>query len=792
MNPNWVIPAWGSNLKHTPCIILNIMRGFLFSAALLALVPFSAQGAGSEAVSTGTGATLTSPSDKVEHLDSVVVSATRAGKATPVTYSMVGEEELRRANPLNSLPMNLALQPSVVSVNEGGTGLSYSKMTVRGSRGSQINVTLNGITLNDAESQEVFWVNLPALSGLISSVQLQRGLGTSAGGTGAFGASINMSTASVGTKPYARAEISVGSYNTLSALVAAGTGLTKSGLYFDAAYTKGLTDGYIRNAFADVQSAFAVLGWMKGGNSLRLTYLMGDQHTGITWNGISLEQYEKNRRYNETGYMHEDAYGNPCYYDNDSDNYTQHHIQLNYTHAFTNGLYWSSTFNYTKGDGYFENYKADDALASHAELGSASVDRGNFIIREAMDNHYFVLNSDLKYTSDKWNLTGGLNLSRYDGDHIGKVIWGDILGADFDYDAFNNAHGRYFNNGLKQEANIYARGEYNPLEWLTTYLDLQYRGVFLNMSGPEDDGVLLDYATAWHFFNPRAGLSFHWNPRSKAYFSAAFGKREPGRSDIKEEILNANAVASTGADKPAVSIRPEKMLDIEIGYNYTAPKWMLSANLYLMEYFDMLLETGKLSDVGYAVKANVPRSWRRGVELAVFWQAAPWLALSANATLSANRIKNYTAYLPVYDADYNFVRNDAYEYQNTAILMSPSLVGMLRLDLKPFAGFAPNSLKTTTLSLNAKYVSKQYLDNTASDERSVPAYFVTNLSLTHEFTLRAGTFGLGAYINNLFDNMYYADGWVAREAYTDGSTSTYLGIYPQAPLNFMFKLSYNF
>ena len=285
------------------------MRGFLFIAASLMLIPFSSQGVEKEG-----------PDGKVERLDSVVVSSSRAGMNTPVTFTMVGKEELRRANPLNSLPGNLALQPSVVSVNEGGTGLGYSKMTVRGSKGSQINVTLNGITLNDAESQEVFWVNIPALSSMISSVQLQRGLGTSANGAGAFGASINMSTASVGADPFASAEMSLGSYGTFIGSFAAGSGLLDSGVYFNAAYSRGTTDGYIRNAFADVQSAMAVLGWMNERNSLRLTWLMGDQRTGITWEGISPEQYVVDRRYNPAGEYY-DQFGNVHYYDNETDNY---------------------------------------------------------------------------------------------------------------------------------------------------------------------------------------------------------------------------------------------------------------------------------------------------------------------------------------------------------------------------------------------------------------------------------------------------------------------------------------
>ena len=290
------------------------MRGFLFMAVLQALIPGAVQG--------------TEPEGVVDKLDSAVVSATRAGDSTPVTYTMVSRDELRSANPINSLPMSLALQPSVISVNEGGTGLGYSKMTVRGIKGSQINVTLNGVTLNDAEAQEVFWVNIPALSNLLSSVQLQRGLGTSAAGPGAFGASINMSTASVGPDPYASVDMGYGSYDTFTLTAAAGTGLTRSGVYADFAYSRGNTNGYIRNAFADVQSALGVLGWMDERNSLRFTWLYGNQRTGITWHGIDLDQYAADRRYNPAGEYH-DEYGNVRYYDNDTDNYTQHHLQLN-------------------------------------------------------------------------------------------------------------------------------------------------------------------------------------------------------------------------------------------------------------------------------------------------------------------------------------------------------------------------------------------------------------------------------------------------------------------------------
>ena len=753
------------------------------------LIPFSSQGVEKEG-----------PDEKVERLDSVVVSSSRAGMNTPVTFTMVGKEELRRANPLNSLPGNLALQPSVVSVNEGGTGLGYSKMTVRGSKGSQINVTLNGITLNDAESQEVFWVNIPALSSMISSVQLQRGLGTSANGAGAFGASINMSTASVGADPFASAEMSLGSYGTFIGSFAAGSGLLDSGVYFNAAYSRGTTDGYIRNAFADVQSAMAVLGWMNERNSLRLTWLMGDQRTGITWEGISPEQYAVDRRYNPAGEYY-DQFGNVHYYDNETDNYRQNHLQLNYTRSFNERLAWSTTFNYTRGDGYYENYKAGKSFSKYMMeapiVDGVMCEEGDFITKEALANDYFVLNSDIRYSSDFLKLTAGLTLSRYDGDHIGSVLWNNVLGDSFDY----GSHDWYLNRGLKHEANAFVRGEVPFAEKFTAFADLQYRGVWLDMSGPEDDGVLLDHKDNWQFFNPRAGISYRWSRASRVYASAALGHREPGRSDIKELILDANKAAAAGVSGRGVDIRPEKMLDIEAGYEYASDRLSLSANLYMMEYWDMLIETGKLTDVGYAIKENVPRSWRRGIELAASWRALPWLQMGGNMTLSTNKIRNYTAYYEMYDNmnDWNYLGQHHVDFENTDILMSPSFTGMADVTFRPFAS-SSKSWNTVYLSVNGKYVGRQYYDNTSSAERSIPAYFVSALSVGYELPLervagdsKSSSLAFSIHVQNLFNHMYYADAWLWR-AYFQQEDAYYseIGIYPQAPANFMLKIAYRF
>lgn len=764
--------------------ILFVMRVFYFAAAAVAAL-FSI--------------TATNAQDKTEKLDSVVVSTSRAGKSTPVTYTMVGSDVLRKSNPSYSLPMALSLQPSVVVTNEGGTGLGYSKMTVRGSKGSQINVTLNGITLNDAESQEVFWVNIPALTNIVSSVQVQRGLGTSANGSGAFGASINMSTASVGQDPTLYFEFSRGSFNTSMTTVSAGTGLLPGGLYFSGAYSIGRTDGYIRNAFAKVQSAFAVAGWLKGNNSLRFTWLMGDQHTGITWNGISLDKLSSDRKYNSAGEWY-DTYGNVHYYDNDSDNYTQHHLQLNYTRMLSEPLTWSTTVNFTKGDGYYEELKAGKKYSAYGMdkmmelIAPESFSTGNFIIHKSMDNGLWVVNSDLRYRTEKLNLTGGINLSRHDGDHFGEVLWDNHLWTPLNYDEIE----WYRNNGLKKEMSVFARAEYLFFGKLSAYSDLQYRGIALDMTGPDDNFVPLDYSVKWNFFNPRAGITWTISPSSKAYVSVALGHREPGRSDLKENIESfhqENKGLSPEEVAKKISLKPERMVDTEIGYEYSGKSFSASVNLYSMEYRNMLLETGKLSAVGYALKENVPESYRRGVEIAAAWKPSSVIAVSANLTLSRNKIKDYTGYYENYDnsENWNLIGEYAVNYGKTTMLMSPSVIGMAKVTISPFSTVSRGSLKTTALSIDCKYVGSQYWDNTECEDRKVPAYFVSALSLTHEFRLGGGCLGLGAYVNNLFNNHYYSDAWVYRAHFEeDSSWSQSEGVFPQATINGMFKIYYRF
>ncbi|MBQ9185951.1 MAG: TonB-dependent receptor [Bacteroidales bacterium] len=757
------------------------MRGFLFIAAALV---------------AGMTAASAQESEKQERLDSVVVSASRAGKSTPVSYTMVNRESLRQTNPINSLPMTLALQPSVVVSHEGGTGIGYSKLTVRGSKGSQINVTLNGITLNDGESQEVFWVNIPALTSILSGVQIQRGLGTSANGAGAFGASINMNTAFVGSEPSFSADFSTGSYSTHITTVRASSGLLSSGLYLDVLWSANTTEGYVKNGWGNSSSLLAVLGWLKENNSLRLTYLRGEQKTGITWTGVSLADMARDRRYNPEG-LHYDENGNLKYYRNHTDNYLQQHLQLNYTHRFSDNWTWITTANYTDGYGFNERYKMNKKLSAYGFPSSFSYGnvnyktKGDVIFRKTMDNGYWVLNSELKYKNDRLNAVAGVNVSRYSGDHYGELLWHNALGDGYDYESLNNhdsSNNWYFNNGKKKEVNVFGRGEYLIVSWLTAYADLQYRRVRLDMNGIDDeDDLPMDFGTTWNFFNPRAGLSAEIGG-GKLYASVAYGNREPGRSDIKEVIESNNL---EGGNR---KLKPEKMVDFELGYNYSGSNFSAGVNLYMMEYRDMLLETGELSASGYAIKDNVDKSYRRGVELSAAWQPSRAFGLSGNVTFSSNKILDYTKYYEVYDNldDWGYIGQQTENFDKVTMLMSPSVTAAAIAEWSPLLNSACKALRSTKLSLTGKYVGKQYWDNTESSDRCIPSYFVSDASLTYELPLPLGSLGLGFYVNNLFGKKYYADAWVYRAFFQDGGWYQEEGVFPQAPRNFMFKISYKF
>ena len=651
-------------------------------------------------------------------IDSTVVTATRATARTPVSYSEMSAERITSTSPLNSLPMTLSLMPSVVSTNEGGTGLGYSKFRVRGSDATRTNVTINGIALNDAESQEVFWVNIASVGSMLNSAQLQRGVGTSTVGSGAFGASLNMQTALPGSEPAASVDFSGGSFKTNLINAAVSTGRLPGGFTFDVRYNYGTTEGYIRNAWVDLNSMLASASWSRGDNLLKFNFIHGVQHSGITWEGISAEQMARDRRYNPAG-EYVDSQGNIRYYDNDSDNYRQNHYQLIHVGRLSDRLTLSTTLNYTAGDGYYEAYK--DKKVDYINRKSSTADN-------------FAGASNLRYRDPKTEAIFNLAYSRYYGYHFGEVIW---RAGQTDY---GSEAPWYENNSVKSDFSTFLRVERKMLERLNVYADLQFRHINYDMKGPDDDGTKLDITYRWNFLNPKAGASCDFGRGGTVYASVAIAHKEPGRADLKDAVANGTKVF------------PEMMADYEFGYRYSSPQFSASANIYLMEYDNQLVTTGRFTPSGYLIKENVKRSYRRGIELVAAWQPAQWVRLDANATFSTNKIK--------------------IDGGLKDLALSPSAIA---------SGVATFSVaKRLELATTVKFVGKQYIDNTGSEAKTLPHYTVVSQSASFSFSKNIK---IAIFVDNLLNKMYVADAW----AYGDE-----VGYYPQAPRNAMFKLSFAF
>lgn len=710
--------------------------------------------------------------EKYDKLDSVVVEAFRAGKNTPVTHSSLTKENLQKSSAVQSIPMLLSTMPSVVSSTEGGNGLGYSSLRIRGSEGSRINVTLNGVALNDGESQQVFWVNIPAFQSFLQDIQVMRGVGTSVNGSGAFGASINMRTLFSAPEPYGLAEVGAGSYNTFLTTIGAGTGRMDNGLSFDLRFSRNSGDGYIRNAGTDLKSLYASAGWHKGNSSLRFNYIMGDQTSGITWEGISREQEKIDRRYNPAG-EYKDQAGNKRYYDNETDNYIQHHIQGHFTHNFNEKLVLGTTLHFTRGDGYYQNYKAGKKFSEYGlqpqQIGDDIFNRSDLIIRQALDNYYTALNTTITYTASEIKSTTGFSLSYHDGDHYGSVLWAmhdNNIPDDYQW---------YLNSGFKWDLSAFTKAEYNITGKMVAFADLQYRHIGYVMGGIDKDFVSLKWNDSYDFLNPKAGITYNMRPGLQFYGSVAVGRKEPGRSDIKESIKSGRAD----------DILPEKVTDYEAGMRFYKNEFMLEANLFAMEYKDQLVPTGKLSETGYVIKENVRDSYRRGLEVSAGWKPSTLFAVNANLSLSTNKILDYTQFTDLFDSDWNLLGQVQKFYEKSNISFSPSTVGMLSFSWFP----SQNSY----LTLAGKHVGKQFMDNTSDDLTSIPSYYTLSLNMGQSFKVKGDRFvDLTLFVDNLTNHMYFSNGWTYKAQFEDGSKYMEEGIYPQAGINFTFKMAIRF
>ena len=717
-------------------------------------------------------------------LEEVIVSATRAGNNTPVAYSNISASKIKETNAAKNIPLILQTTPSLVAFTEDGLGVGNTSFRIRGTDATRINVTLNGMPLNNPESQEVYWVNLPDLSNSMQSIQIQRGIGTSTNGSAAFGASISLKTNGARPKTYGEASTSVGSYGTFLSTIAAGTGILDNGLSLDARYSRLIGDGYIRNGKINHSNLYAALSHYSDKQLLRLTYMRGIQHTGITWEGVTAEQKtdsEYGRRYKPAGEYKDEA-GNRHYYDNETDNYYSDIVQLLFSRNLTDNLSFNSSLSWNHGYGYYENYKKDRKFKNFGlkpqVIDGVTYEESDMIRQKLMKNNFYVANIGLEYLTEKWKINAGGLYSFYDGDHFGKLPWIKYLSKDTNESLKD--YEWYRNKGKKTEYSIFAKAEYQLAEKLSLFGDIQYRHVDYAFSGIDDDLVDLTSDFHYNFINPKAGLFLRLTPQNNVYASIAMGHREPLRSDLKDGIK--------GNDKNP--IKPERMIDYELGYRYQNRDGLkLGANFYYMDYNNQMVQTGKLTDVGYKLMENVKNSFRTGIELeASLPIISHKLQLDANTTLSKNKIKNYTAFFDVYNENWKVIDQKKEEFASTNISYSPEMTGMAALTYTPTSAWMFN--------LTGIYVGKQYLDNTASDERSLPGYFVSNFAAGYRFAnTPVGELNLQLFVNNVFSKEYAANGYASKSFFKDKdkeTASSYVGLYPQAPRNIMARVTIRF
>lgn len=733
---------------------------------------------------------------KVVNLQEVQVVSTRATAKTPVAFTNVKKEQISKQNFGQDIPFLLSTTPSVLTTSDAGAGVGYTTIRVRGTDATRINVTANGIPMNDSESHAIFWVNTPDFASSLEDIQIQRGAGTSTNGSGAFGASINMRTQSISSKPYAEVSGSYGSFNTHKETVKVGTGLLNKYWAFDARLSNIQSDGYRDRASSDLKSYFVQGGYFGENTTIKFITFGGKEKTYHAWDGISKEQLENDRTYNPNGVILDDnkGKGNPIgFYDDQMDNYRQTHYQLLLNHIFSPAWNLNIAFHYTNGFGYYQEYKNGRSLEEYGLKpfylpgNSEPQKKTNLVRQKLVDSNFGGSIFSLNYQNEKLNASFGGGLNRYSNDHYGKVIWVKNYTEQLDPE-----HEYYRNTGGKTDGNIYLKANYQLIGGLSAYADLQYRYIHYTIDGDNDKWDFtatperlqrLDVKENFSFFNPKAGLFWQINPNHSAYASFSVAQKEPTRNNYTDGMFDKYPKA-------------EKLLDYELGYTYRNEWVTAGVNLYYMDYTDQLVLNGKTNDIGEAMAENVKDSYRMGIELAFGAKFNDWLRWDINGTWSKNRIKDYTGY--VYDESLvngeivdNLWTQTAIKGGNSPISFSPSFIGNSLITL------GSNGLE---ISLQSQYVSRQYLDNFGTKENSLDAYFVSHLSASYSFKTRhTKGITIGATVYNLFDTKYETNGYSQSVAlYENGDkTKPYVTkhdprFYPMAGTNILTHITFRF
>lgn len=708
-----------------------------------------------------------SDSIKTFNTEEVIVTSTRASLNTPTTFSLIKTSDLQKVNLGQDLPILLDFSPSIVTTSDAGAGVGYTGMRIRGSDATRINVTINGIPINDAESHAVFWVNTPDLFSSVEDIQVQRGVGTSTNGPGAFGASVNIRTQNISTKPYGIFAASGGSFNTVKLTAQAASGLIKNKFFVEGRLSKINSSGYIERAASDLWSFFVTAGFQKKNTLLKFVSFGGHEKTYQAWYGVSEEMLKENRRFNIAGTDY-GAKENP--WRNETDNYGQQHFQLFLSQGFSKGLSLNLGLFTTLGKGYYEQYKVNQKLSRYAPVFDSLLnnERTDVIRRRWLDNIFYGSTFSLNYDRKKLNFSLGGLVGQYRGKHFGNIVWNK---AGF---SFSDKTHYYDNQSLKNDFNFYIKGSYTIAKRVTFFADLQYRHVSYNGNGLDNDKFYIDFNQQWNFFNPKGGITIAASSLHHFYSSVAVGNKEPNRDDVAY----------------GRAAKSENMIDWEGGYQLRHRNFPLQLNGYYMHYKNQLVLTGKLDDVGNPQRVNVPISFRAGVELngsLIFHSKITEreiFKIAYNITYAQSRIKEFTQLTPTYNDDYELIDTLMLQekFYNTRIAFSPDVIAGLELTGSP--------LKGLQLSLNTKAVSKQYLDNTQNENKMLKPYTYTNFNAAYTLNFqKERSVTISLLINNLFNFMYSSNGYTFSERYfSNGELSApvaYNYFYPQAGINFL-------
>jgi iron complex outermembrane receptor protein len=694
--------------------------------------------------------------------EEVAVNATRASAKSPTAFANLNKKDIEKNNSGRGFEYLLDQTPSAVVSSNAGAGVGYTGIRIRGSDATRINLTVNGIPINDAESQGSYSVNLPDLASSVNSIQVQRGVGTSTNGAASFGASINIQTNTRRDTAYAELNSSAGSYGTLKNTVSLGTGLLGGHFSVDGRLSKIQSDGYIDRAKSDLRSFFLSTAYYGKTNVLRLNVFSGHEKTYQAWNGVSEDNIDKgNFRYNEVGYI--DATG--LFYKNQTDNYTQNHYQLLYDQQISSKLSFSGALHYTKGYGYYEEYKNDQAVADYGltpvVIGGTAITNTDLVRQLWLDNDFYGVTYNFNYRpKNNLNITVGGAYNEYKGDHFDNIQWtqqSTTITPGYEYSR---------NNAKKTDFNVFAKAEYT-LGDLILYGDVQYRRVNYSFLGYDRDLNNVQQQASLNFFNPKVGLTLNVTDNSNVYASLAVGNHEPNRNDYTN---------SSPQSRP----KAENLKDIEAGYRFNSTNFGASINGFYMLYKNQLVLTGSLNDVGEAIRTNIADSYRAGIEVSTRVKIATPLTWLANASLSTNKVKNFQQYLYNYDTD----NLDMNQYGKTDIAYSPDFIGASTLAYQP--------IKNGEIAFISKYVSRQYLDNTSTLSRSLDGYFVNDVRLNYNFSLKSvKNIGVGLLINNIFSTRYYSDGATYPDV-EGGKVANYNYFFTQAPVNFLASLNIKF